>query len=293
MVLSGYNSTKNKTMLYLFALITNEKENTFSTLFSYLKEKFSFNPHNYMCNFALGQINALKKVFPDVQLHCCFFHFSQAIWNNFKKNDLCGIGTYEKNSELLFNIQILCFIKRDKIEKFFKEIIKKYKERKYKIFLNYFNKTWLGTRYPTNIWNFNDIISGDENKVKNFHFTNNLSENINRYLNNNLKRGICSNFLFRKSILTLIDQFESKSSNSIIDKKKSDILSFYIKNTREPKILCADEEKNYILYIMILTLLILIKTILKSMMVKLMLFITSLKKILINIYYLYNQIILL
>ena len=78
MVLSGYNSTKNKTMICLFALITNEKKNTFSTLFSYLKEKFSFNPHNFMCDFALGQINAFKKVFPDVQLHCCFFHFSQA-----------------------------------------------------------------------------------------------------------------------------------------------------------------------------------------------------------------------
>ena len=47
-----------------------------------------------MCDFALGQINALKKVFPDVQLHCCFFH-------DFKKNDLCGTGTYEKNSKLL------------------------------------------------------------------------------------------------------------------------------------------------------------------------------------------------
>ena len=58
-------------------------------------------------------------------MHCCFFHFSQAFWNNFKKNDLCGTRTYEKNSELLFNIQILYFIKRDKIEKIFKEIIKK------------------------------------------------------------------------------------------------------------------------------------------------------------------------
>ena len=97
MVLSGYNSTKNKTILYLFALISNEKEYTFSALFSYLKDKFSFNPHNFMYDFSLGQINALKTVFPENQLHCCFFHFSQAIWSNFKKNELCGQGTYEKN----------------------------------------------------------------------------------------------------------------------------------------------------------------------------------------------------
>ena len=36
-------------------------------------------------------------LFPNVSLHCCFFHFSQAIWNNFKKNQLCGKGTYETN----------------------------------------------------------------------------------------------------------------------------------------------------------------------------------------------------
>ena len=104
-------------------------------------------------------------------------------------------------------------------------------------------------RYPTNIWNFNEIISGDDNKLKNFHFTNNLSENINRYLNSNLKKGICSNLLFRKSILTLIDQFHNKSSNVSFDKKKSDILTFYIKNNQNPKILSNDEiNELYSLY---------------------------------------------
>ena len=34
MVLSGYNFTKNKTILGLFSLISNEKEYTFSALFS-------------------------------------------------------------------------------------------------------------------------------------------------------------------------------------------------------------------------------------------------------------------
>ena len=65
MVLSGYNSSKNKTMLCLFALITNEKEYTFSKLFFYLNEKYSFIQHNFMCDFSFGQINALKAVFPE------------------------------------------------------------------------------------------------------------------------------------------------------------------------------------------------------------------------------------
>ena len=55
--------------------------------------------------------------------------------------------------------------------------------------------------------------------MKNFYFTNNLCENINRYLNTYLKRGICSNFLFRTSISAVIDQFENKSINDTKDKK--------------------------------------------------------------------------
>ena len=87
----------------------------------------------------------------------------------------------------------------------------------------------MGKRYPINLWNFNDMITGDDNNVKNFLFTDDLGENINRYLNTNLRCGICSNFLFRNSILSLIDQFDNKSINENTDNKKSSILTFYIK----------------------------------------------------------------
>ena len=97
---------KKKTKLCLFALLSNEKEYTFNVLFTYLKENYTFNPRNFMCDFALGQVKALTKVFPNINIHCCFFHFSQAIWNNFKRFNLCGKGSYNKNSELLFNIQM-------------------------------------------------------------------------------------------------------------------------------------------------------------------------------------------
>ena len=46
-------------------------------------------------------------------------------------------GTYEKNSELLFIIQMICFMKRDKIDGFYKQLKKIYKENKYKSFFDY------------------------------------------------------------------------------------------------------------------------------------------------------------
>ncbi len=148
----------------------NEKEFTFTTLFNILKKDYLFNPRNFMTDFALGQIKAINNIFPECTIHSCFFHFSQAIWHNFK--------------------------------------------------------------YPKSLWNYNDIITGSESIIKNFYFTNNICENINRYLNKNLKNGICSNYIFRNSILSVIEQFENKLINQNIENKKSDILSFYIKKEK-------------------------------------------------------------
>lgn len=92
-------------------------------------------------------------------------------------------------------------------------------------------------RYPKSLYSYNYIITGPEYMKKNFYFTNNLFENINRYLNKNLKKGICSNFIFRNSILSIIDQFENKIINQTIENKKSDILTFYINKEKEVKIL--------------------------------------------------------
>ena len=127
-----------------------------------------------MCVFSMGQINAIRDIYPECKIHCCFFHFSQAIWRKFKENKLCGKGAYVENNELLYNIQIMCFMKLDKLDNFYKQLKKVYHKDKYKNFFNYFSRTWMGNKYPKNLWNYNDLISGEDNKKKYFHFTNNL-----------------------------------------------------------------------------------------------------------------------
>ena len=136
-------------------------------------------------------------------------------------------------------------MKKEKMDSFFKNLKKVYKSNIYKDFFIYFNKTWMGNRYPKSLWNYNDIINSEnDNNVNNFHFTNNLCENINRFLNRYLKNGICSNFIFRASILSVIDQFENKTLNENNNNKKSEIISFYIKKEKECKILSMNEIKH-------------------------------------------------
>ena len=123
----------------------------------------------------------------------------------------------------------MTFMKRENIDNFYKDLKKHYKDNKYKKFFNYFSRTWLGNRYPKIIWNYNNILN-TENNIKYFQFTNDLTENINRFLNSNLKKSRCSNVLFRDTVLKIINRFENKAENISLDNKKSDILIFYLKN---------------------------------------------------------------
>lgn len=82
-----------------------------------------------------------------------------------------------------------------KLEKNFKKII-------YEQFFTYFNR-WLGKAIPKSIWNFSELIKNEKN-TKKFYYTNSISDNINRYLNRNLKRARCFSTLFHRNILNVI-----------------------------------------------------------------------------------------
>ena len=47
---------------------------------------------------------------------------NQEILKNFQDYDLGGKSTYKFNITLLFNLQVLCFIKRDKVPNQFKKL---------------------------------------------------------------------------------------------------------------------------------------------------------------------------
>jgi hypothetical protein len=99
-VLSGFYLEKKTTVISAFIFVTNEKVETFLSIFEYLKNNFQFNPKNIMVYFRLSQIKAIQKVFQRCNIHFYFFHFSQSIGLNLKKYGLCGKGTYTINYEL-------------------------------------------------------------------------------------------------------------------------------------------------------------------------------------------------
>ena len=88
----------------------------------------------------------------------------------------------------LFNMELLCFIPRNKLNSLFK------KQKKFdindntnKLFI-YFSKYWLGKRYPIKLWNYYDRLhNASNNSLSKYITTNNLNENINKFLNLNVK----------------------------------------------------------------------------------------------------------
>ena len=132
MAISGHNYNDNKTVLCAFILVMNEKKYTFDEVFKILKIKYKYNPNYMMCDFRISQIKAIQNCFPRCNIHFCFFHYNQALLKHFMKQGLEGKNIYLNNSELLLNLQLLCFIDIENIEDFYKKKDKAYKENKYK-----------------------------------------------------------------------------------------------------------------------------------------------------------------
>ena len=232
LVLSGFDEHLNKTFIGCFILIQDEKTDTFLEIFKTLTEEiYKLNPTYMMSDFAIGQIKACQKIFPNCLFNGCFFHWTQSIWKKFQDYGLGGKGTYIFNITLLFNLQVLCFIKRDKVPSLYKKIKNKFDiNDNTEKFFNYFKNNWLGKRYPLKIWNYYDRLNlASNNSLSRYITTNNLNENINRFLNQGLKRGKTSFENFLESIKNVYIQFEEKTQNKFMDNTKTKILEFYCK----------------------------------------------------------------
>lgn len=127
------------------------------------------------------EYKALNKVFNNICILPCFFHF---ISNIVKK--LPDLKSKNKNKkkialDLLANFKLLCFVKRETITEFFNKIKNKYNNN-YSSFLKKFEKTYFKSN-PFNglYWNYNPaLINNLDNSI--MFYTNNICESYNRTL---------------------------------------------------------------------------------------------------------------
>ena len=215
-IISSYDFLEKKIFICAYILIPNEKEETYTFIFDKLKKDFSFNPFIITLDHAKYISNAIKKIYPETIQVKCFFHFMQAINKNLKKYGLINKKNIKDNTELIFNIKLLCFVDPSLLEKFYKDIENEYKKNKdYKKFFEYFNRQWspYGGKKKLKFippWNYYSLLNSQNFDKKHMFFTNNISESINHLLNSNFKYKYPTFSEWKKTILTVVDNYYSK-----------------------------------------------------------------------------------
>ncbi|VVC39543.1 Hypothetical protein CINCED_3A004187 [Cinara cedri] len=105
-----------------------------------------------MLDFELSSVNALKNVFPNLSLHGCFFHYSQALWRLIQDNGLAM--KYRKDSNFALNIKklnALSFVRPHSVINAYEAISETefYNENETfsSGFSDYFESAWIGHNY--------------------------------------------------------------------------------------------------------------------------------------------------
>ncbi len=105
----GYEIKKQKFILCAIVLLSEESSEAYEKLYNYLILSYKFIPNIITCDFHLGNINAIKKVYKDykVKIATCFFHLVQAWWNKLSKIGLRSKKVLATTGALVFNLKLL------------------------------------------------------------------------------------------------------------------------------------------------------------------------------------------
>ena len=150
------------------------------------------NPKVIAVDFEAAAIAAFRLHFPNAKISGCHFHFSTAIY---KKLVELGLKTfYASNSKFKYWVRLfmsLPFLCIDDIDEAYEELksdlpdlSSDIENEKFKQFLAYLEKTWVGTErtkalFDRSIWNFHDYIS---------YRTTNICESYNKRINSKISK---------------------------------------------------------------------------------------------------------
>ena len=87
-IISGFNLIEKRTRILSYILLPNETEQTYLQLFERLKNDYGFYPKIFTMDFHKPSSKALKKIFPDIYIIKCFFHYVKSLFKNLKKYGL-------------------------------------------------------------------------------------------------------------------------------------------------------------------------------------------------------------
>ncbi|CAF1024296.1 unnamed protein product, partial [Brachionus calyciflorus] len=202
-----------KNLPLVYGLFVNKQQATYTKFFELLKEKLNNDPLSLSCDYELAIINSIEEIFPECEIHGCFFHLKKSIWRNVQD---CGLVTdYTTNEEIRMYCKMLAclaFVPIDDVIIAFESLKKVVTNSSLQKLYTYFEKFYIGPmtrdRYPKRKtpqfqieqWNCHDRT------LQGLPRTNNNLEGWHHALQSNIKS--------HPHLLCLIDSLKLEQSNT-------------------------------------------------------------------------------
>ncbi|XP_078504918.1 uncharacterized protein LOC144763312 isoform X2 [Lissotriton helveticus] len=178
---------KTETFPLVYALLPDTILSTYKVMFQRIKELTENPPKTCIMDFDVNAMNAVKSVFPEIQIQGCYYHFMQAIWRSIQRHDLQL--KYSTDSLLAHNLKLLCSLAFVPPQ----DVISTYEELQTTHFycenqeilaqmLNYFEDNWVGRfsrtgrrtpEFAIELWNCMQSVQEDtpqmNSKIEEWH----------------------------------------------------------------------------------------------------------------------------
>lgn len=149
---ADFGSTVNHSRVFpmIYALLPNKKVHTYVTMLKLIKKELpSFNPTKFVTDFEAAIIKAIKIVFPRVEHHGCYFHYTNGLT---KKANKLKMTKYEQR-KCVGLCKVLPLLPEDHIFDGWKYIqqeisaVAEMKSSRIEKFLTYMRKYWMRKDY--------------------------------------------------------------------------------------------------------------------------------------------------
>ncbi|CAF1345379.1 unnamed protein product [Rotaria sordida] len=176
----------------VYGLLIGKSAEDYNSFFEKVLVQDNFQPESIMTDFETGTIKSVREMLPNVLHKGCFFHFSQAIWQQVQEKGL--VTKYREDEYFRLNVKkliTLAFVPVDEITTGFDLIANQFDDDADDL-LDYFEKTWIrepkrrGTgrkkpKFDHKLWNIHDRVvaavprsNNSKDKRKKFTLSNDI-----------------------------------------------------------------------------------------------------------------------
>lgn len=136
--------------------MTRRTYESYAAIFNYIETHiFALEPNSFITDYEAGLRKAIRRRYPNANLHGCWYHFCAAIRKKYAKLGLFGLCKQDAEANLTKNsLMSLPLLPNDRLEEGFNYIKERAEQhghaKQFQKLFNYFESYWLKEVYKLN-----------------------------------------------------------------------------------------------------------------------------------------------